>query len=350
VKNRKVKIIVLALVLTAGAAVYFALTRSSRTLVLTGVVTTDQIIVSPEIQGKLDQVYVLQGAKVTNGQLIASIKGRTQQADVAFYSSSEEESAAQVVQAEADLKFQDVQLSNQIAQAEAYLASAEAQAAQAAADLENARLMYERQETLRKSGAESQQSYDQARTSFEASKARTESFKKQALAAQSAVALAKSNAEQVAARRAAVNARIHQRTAVEAQKERAKVQLDYTKIYAPISGIVNTRVALPGEVVNPSQAVVTLIDPNNLWIRIDIEETYIDKIHLDDVLQVKFPSGATRDGKVIYRGVDADYATQRDVSRTKRDIKTFEVRVQCDNRDGALAVGMTAYVLFPSSK
>jgi HlyD family secretion protein len=42
--------------------------------------------------------------------------------------------------------------------------------------------------------------------------------------------------------------------------------------------------------------------------------------------------------------VDADYATQRDVSRTKRDIKTFEIRLRCDNRDRKLAVGMTAYV------
>jgi hypothetical protein len=35
------------------------------------------------------------------------------------------------------------------------------------------------------------------------------------------------------------------------------------------------------------------------------------------------------------------------VSRTKRDIKTFEIRIRCDNHDRALAVGMTAYVLLP---
>jgi HlyD family secretion protein len=48
--------------------------------------------------------------------------------------------------------------------------------------------------------------------------------------------------------------------------------------------------------------------------------------------------------------VDADYATQRDVSRTKRDIKTFEVRLRCNNDDRRLAVGMTAYVLLPLGK
>ena len=54
-----------------------------------------------------------------------------------------------------------------------------------------------------------------------------------------------------------------------------------------------------------------------------------------------------REGTVFFRGVDADYATQRDVSRTKRDIKTFEIRLRCDNSDLALAVGMTAYVALP---
>ena len=76
-------------------------------------------------------------------------------------------------------------------------------------------------------------------------------------------------------------------------------------------------------------------------------ESYIDRIHLGDSLTVRLPSGATREGNVFFRGVDADYATQRDVSRTKRDIKTFEIRLRCDNSDRSLALGMTAYVTLP---
>jgi HlyD family secretion protein len=70
-------------------------------------------------------------------------------------------------------------------------------------------------------------------------------------------------------------------------------------------------------------------------------------VHLGDQMTVRLPSGAEREGTVFYRGVDADYATQRDVSRTKRDIKTFEIRLRCDNTDRSLAVGMTAYVVLP---
>ena len=107
------------------------------------------------------------------------------------------------------------------------------------------------------------------------------------------------------------------------------------------------RAARPGEVVNAGQPIVTLINPDDLWVRADVEETYIDRVRIGDTMTVRLPSGAERPGTVFYRGVDAGFATQRDVSRTKRDIKTFEIRLRVDNRDRALAVGMTAYVLLP---
>ena len=70
---------------------------------------------------------------------------------------------------------------------------------------------------------------------------------------------------------------------------------------------------------------------------------------LGDKLHVRLASGRERECQVFFRGVDADYATQRDVSRTKRDIKTFEIRLRCDNSDRSLALGMTVYVMLPLS-
>ena len=89
---------------------------------------------------------------------------------------------------------------------------------------------------------------------------------------------------------------------------------------------------------------MTLIDPDDLWVRADIEETYIDRVRIGDTLTVRLPSGEERTGTVFYRRADAAFATQRDVSRTKRDIKTFETRLRVDNKDRRLAVGMTVYV------
>jgi HlyD family secretion protein len=93
--------------------------------------------------------------------------------------------------------------------------------------------------------------------------------------------------------------------------------------------------------------VLTLINPDDLWVRADVEETYIDRVRIGDTFTVRLPSGVEREGKVFYRAADTSYATQRDVSRTKRDIKTFEVRLRVDNSDRRLAVGMTTYVLLP---
>jgi HlyD family secretion protein len=92
---------------------------------------------------------------------------------------------------------------------------------------------------------------------------------------------------------------------------------------------------------------VTLVNPDDLWVRADVEETYIDRVKIGDTFTVRFPSGLERPGVVFYRGVDAGYATQRDVSRTKRDIKTFELRLRVDNADRRMALGMTAYVALP---
>jgi HlyD family secretion protein len=344
--KRRLPIAVAAAVLLAAAA-YFGATRPVRDIVLTGVVTTDDVIVSSEVQGRLQELRVREGDRVQRGELLGVIQPEEWKADMAYYADSERQSAAQVTQAEADLRYQEAQTRDQTRQAEANLAAATADVTQGQADLENARLSFERERALYRTGVESAQAYDQARTAFAAAKAHVEALRKQGQAAQAALALAQSNANQIAARRAALEADQHRLAAAGAQKRKAAVHLGYTEIHAPITGVVDVRAALPGEVVTPGQGIVTLIDPDDLWVRADVEETYIDRVHLGDRLAVRLPSGAVRQGTVFYRGVDADYATQRDVSHTKRDIKTFEVRLRCDNRDRSLAVGMTAYVTLP---
>jgi HlyD family secretion protein len=278
------RFVILIAIVAIAIVVAVVLNRPVHEVVLTGVVTTDEVIVSPEIEGRIEKLFVSQGDIVTNGQPIARIEPELWNADAAFYASSEQASSFDLAQAEADL--------------------------------ENARLNFERIQGLYSNNVESVQTYDAARTTYDSAHARVDAAKKQIQAAA-------------------------------AQSWKAKVYLDYTKIYAPTNGIVDVRAALEGEVVNAGQAIVTLINPDDLWVSANVEETYIDRIRLGDELQVRLPSGATRMGTVYYRAVDADYATQRDVSRTKRDIKTFEIRLHCDNSDRALAVGMTAYVTVP---
>jgi RND family efflux transporter MFP subunit len=282
-KKLKISILILVLAVVAGG-IYYATARQSGEIILTGIVTTDEVIVSPEIQGRLQQLFVKEGDTVSNQELLGVIQPEEQRADVAYYSNIVQQYAALVTQAKAQL--------------------------------ENARLTFQRDQPLYEHKAISEQDYVQAKTAFEEAGAFVDSVNKQ-------------------------------KDAAEAQLDKARTQLGYTQILSPLDGIVDTRDALQGEVVNVAQPIVTLINQDDLWVRADVEETYIDRIRLGDKLQVKLPSGAEREGTVYYRGVDADYATQRDVSRTKRDIRTFEIRLRCDNRDRSLAVGMTAYVTLP---
>jgi len=336
----------LALALILAIAVALLWPRAAQ-VVLTGIVTTDEIVVGPEIQGRVERLLVREGDPVTNGELLAVIQPNEWRAQMDFYEQSHAQSKADVQRAEAELKYQEAQRSNQVWQAEASLASAQAQVVQGEADWENADLTAKRETDLYHRGVESVQAYDQARTAEASARARVDSLRKQVIAAQAGVALAKSGVDEVAARRASLSMAQRGSDAAAAQAQLAGVRLDYTEVKSPTNGIVNVRAALPGEVVTPGQAIVTLINQDDLWVRADVEESYVERIRLGDTLNVRLPSGAERTGTVFYRGVDADYATQRDVSRSKRDIKTFEVRLRCDNRDRALAVGMTAYVTLP---
>lgn len=320
----------------------------SGALVLTGIVTTDDVIVSPQVGGQIGQLLVNQGDSVVRDQLIARLVPAELAADQAFYVHSAEGDEERVAQGTASLRYQELQTSESIHQAEALLASAIAQQAEANANQANATIQLNRVDALLRGGSVSQQEVDQAKMQYDVTQSRVDAADKQVEAQRAAVALAQSAEQQVAVRRSELGASMQDRAAAAAQREKAAVRLAYTELRAPINGIVDVRAARQGEVVTAGQPVITLIDPDNLWVRADVEESYIDRVRLGDTLDVRLPSGEMRKGVVFYRGVDAGYATQRDVSRSKRDIKTFEIRLRVDNRERRLAVGMTAYVLFPA--
>jgi len=84
---------------------------------------------------------------------------------------------------------------------------------------------------------------------------------------------------------------------------------------------------------------------NDTWVRAAIPETYSDHIGIGDTLRVRLPGGTISSGKVFFKSPEADFATQRDVSRSKRDIRTIVLKVRLDNPKGAYVPGMTAEVL-----
>jgi multidrug resistance efflux pump len=346
---KRARVVLLITLLAIGGGITYWATAKPGALVLTGIVTTDDVVVSPQIGGQVSQLLVKEGDAVKRDQLVAVIAPDELKADQAYYTHSAEGLAVQVKESESALRFQLQQTEQQIREAVATLASVQAQRTEASADFENAKLELSRVQALSKTGAISKQELDKQQTLFETTRAKLEAVDRQLEAQRATVALARANEDQVAMKRSALVAAEEGRQAAAAQTQKAAVRLAYTEVHAPSDGIVDVRAARQGEFVNQGQPLVTLVDPDDLWVRVDVEETYIDRVRLGDSLTVRLPSGETRAGVVFYRGVDAAFATQRDVSRTKRDIKTFEVRLRVDNHDRRLAVGMTAYVLFPTT-
>src|SRR5262245_25183431 len=344
------KRLIFLFVIVAGAAGgYYATHRPPGPLILTGIVTTQDVIVSPQVGGQIGQLLIKEGDTVQKNQLVAVMTTDELQADRAYYAYQVESIESQVGENEAALRFEQRQTEDQIQQARAAMETTVAQVGEARADLENARIVLERTQKLSKEGVAPVQQLDQSRTAFDAAKARLEAAEKQVEVQKAAVAVANANAEQVAVQQNRVKTSLQQREAAAAQRKRADVRLSYSEVRAPVDGIVDVRVAREGEVINSGQAVITLINPDDLWVRADVEETYIDRIRLGDQMKVRLPSGEERMGTVFFRALDASFATQRDVSRTKRDIKTFEVRLRLDNSDRRLAVGMTTYIELPVS-
>ena len=345
--TRKKTVFLLGLILAAGVGAYAYRRMPVGPLVLTGVVTTNDVIVSPQIAGQIGQLLVTDGEAVKKDQLLAVIVPDELKADTAYFAQNVEGMSSQIRESEAALRLQQRQAVDQIRQAESTLSAIEAQVEAAAADVEQTRVTYTRTQNLSRQNVVSAQELDASRTAQTAAQAKLDGLKKQVEAQRATVALARSSAEQTAMRRSQVQTSEHMKQAASAQSAKAGVRLRYTEIHAPIDGIIDVRAVRVGEIVSPGQPIVTLINPDDLWVRADVEESYIDRVRLGDKVTVRLPSGVEREGTVFYRGADAGFATQRDVSRTKRDIKTFEVRLRLDNRDRRLAVGMTAYVLMP---
>ena len=64
-------LIILAVILAIASAYYFFSTPRGNDLVLVGTVDANQIVVSPQIQGRILKLFVEEGTQVKQGDLIA---------------------------------------------------------------------------------------------------------------------------------------------------------------------------------------------------------------------------------------------------------------------------------------
>jgi HlyD family secretion protein len=346
--NGKKTFAIIGIVFFISLGFYLYSTPWGKEIPLTGIVDGNEVIVSPQIMGRIVHLTVDEGTEVKKGDLIAELDPKELEAALAAAKANVASLEAQVSEANHNYSMTDDQTGASVKQAEATLTTTHAQLDQARANLWRDQTDYDRMQKLFDNGVESAQDRDHAQATLNASLANAKSLEDSVRAQEAALGVAQANRKQVDVRGSEIATTIAQLEQARASAAETETQLGYTKIYSPIDGIVSVRVAKQGEVVAQGSPIVVVVDVDHLWVRADVEESYIDSVSMNETLRVKLPSGKILEGPVFFKGVENDYATQRDVSRVKRDIKTFAIKVAVPNENRTLFTGMTATVLLPA--
>ncbi len=345
------KFFVFLLLIVVGAILwYFFSTERDRGLVLVGTVDANQVIVSAKIAGRIERLLVDEGTQVKQGETIAVLDSAELQAQKRAAEATLASLRSQVTGTRATEVLTQGTTSSDVLNAQAQSESTRAQLAEAQANLQQQDADTRRTVSLADQGIASQQDRDRANAALAASQARVKALQDQVRAADAALAAARARTHQARTAQSTVAATSSQMLAAQAQLAEAETRLGYTNVVAPVSGVVTVRAAREGEVVNAGTPIVTITDLNDTWVRAAVPETYADKVLVGDTIDVRMPGGNIIPGKVIFKSTEGDFATQRDVSRRKRDIKTVALKLHIDNQNMKYATGMTAEVLLPWSK
>src|SRR5215470_15958089 len=126
-KKRSPRGLVIVLLLAAGGTfAYQKLNQPPKAVTLTGIVTTEDVLVSPLVTARLDRLLVREGDSVKAGDLVAVLSPGELAAESDFFTHSAQGFSGQIEQNQANLRYEELQTGQQIRQAQATLAAAEA--------------------------------------------------------------------------------------------------------------------------------------------------------------------------------------------------------------------------------
>ena len=234
--------------------------------------------VNSKIQGFIKHIYFTEYRHVHKGDTLAVIED----AEFRF----------RLAQAEADnqnaLSGKAV-VSSSIHTTENNLSVSDAGILEAKIRLENDEREYHRYQKLLEQEAVTRQQYDAVKTAYESSKARYALLSRQ----KQSTALVKQEQTQ----------RLEQTEAVvklaEAAVELAKLNLSYTVIIAPCDGITGRKTVQEGQLVQPGQTLVEVVDEQEKWVVANYKET--QTAHIAEGLPVEITVDAVPD--CVYEGV-----------------------------------------------
>ncbi len=305
-KNR-IRPLVILLAATAAGVWYLRGTQDDATSELraSGTVEATDADLGFQAAGRVREVRVAEGATVEEGSELARLDARELEAAL---------DAAQAQLAAAEARLEELSRGarpQELATAEAAMRSAATQADEAARQLERAQILHD-------GGAISRQDLDQAETRVELARAGRDQ-------AEQALALVREGprAEQVAVQRALVEQ-------AEANVVRVSAALANTVVHAPFPGIVTVRHREPGEAVAPGMPVLTVLDPEDRWVRIYVPGDEIGRVRLGmpaEIVSDTYPDRAYP-GEVVFIADEAEFTPRNVQTAEDRTRLVYAVRVR----------------------
>lgn len=378
---------IVLLVAGVGAATWYVTSRpKADVLSLSGRIEGYPTNVGTKVAGRIEQVTVREGDRVQQGQLIVQLDDDEIQAQLQGATARLAAAQQQVRQAQIQVdvilnQIQEAQLTveqaqgesrGRIYQAEASVAAAEAQLNQSQAlvnqsrsEVGLARRNRDRFAQLWQEGAITRQQLDQAETTLasaqatlQSREAAVEAARRQVNALQGGLTQAETSGlnpeirrTQVAARQRQLNVALAQVETAQAEVKSAQAarqqilaQMAYLKVQSPIAGIVLTRSVEPGEVVTVGKTLLTIINPDQIYMRGFIPEGQIGKVHLGQAARVYLDSAPKTPLEAEVAAIDtqAAFTPENIYFKEDRVRQVFGVRLDLKRPAGLAKPGMPA--------
>src|ERR1043166_6321997 len=290
--------------------------------------------VGSQVSGNILKLYADFNTKVKKGQLVAQIDPALFQAKVDQARANLDSAKAAVVNARAMQKKTEADVANAVAN----VANQKANLVRAQSAVADAKTKYERRVSMVKDKIISQEDLDTAKATYDQAVASLDAVQAQLTAAQSSVESAQAEHEVSQTQLASAEAMVKQNTAA---LEQADVDLEHTRILAPVDGTVVSRNMDVGQTVAASfwAPAIFLIaqDLTKMQVDTNVDESDVGRVRLGQ--QANFTVDAYPG--VVFPGV----VTQiRQAAINVQNVITYDVVVQVSNPDLKLFPGMTANV------
>ena len=344
----KKKILPVVVLLAIGVLVWFLLPggkgADSGGIRTAGIVEGTEVNINSKIAGRIGMLCGREGYQVSKNEVVMRLDNADLQAQVRLAEAGLAKAHAEVEVAVSGI----VNLRAQVNTAKADVRAAEANLCKAAVQVKDADRHLKQMHNLYKDNTVAKEKLDSALTGQEAALAGENS-------AQAMLASSKTRVKAALAQLVMAGSQIKAaKTGVqgaEASLAYQKARLDDTVIRSPIAGTVVYLALEQGETISPGMTAMTIVDLKRLTVRVDIDESMIDRLQVGRPALI-YPAGdvgRTVKGMVSAINRYADFATQKDVTGSRQDIKTFRVTIAVGDGGGFLSPGMTVIAAIPNS-